>query len=136
MPPRRRARRPRSAAGDGVGRKLQQQLGRRLRQLRRLAGLTQEQVARRARVETKYYGSVERGERNISLATLERLARAYGREPFELLVPAGRAGQEGAGPVARRELERMLEQLDDERVQLLRGVMECVADYQPRSRRR
>jgi transcriptional regulator with XRE-family HTH domain len=109
-------------------------LGRRLRQLRSHADLTQEQAARRARVEPKYYGSVERGERNVSLDTLERLARAFGREPYELLVPVGKPAHVAPAIVSRRELEAMVRDLDDERLRLLQGVMECVAEYRPRGR--
>jgi transcriptional regulator with XRE-family HTH domain len=58
-------------------------VGARLRQLRKAAGLTQEQLGRRAGMDYKYLGSVERGERNITLDNLERITRALGVEPFE-----------------------------------------------------
>jgi transcriptional regulator with XRE-family HTH domain len=51
-------------------------LGRRIRELRLKAGLTQEQLAERADLHPTYLGGVERGERNLSLNNLDKLAGA------------------------------------------------------------
>lgn len=51
-------------------------LGWRIRELRLKAGLTQEQLAERADLHPTYLGGVERGERNLSLKNLDKLARA------------------------------------------------------------
>jgi len=48
-------------------------------------GLTQETLAGRANLHRTYVGSVERGERNISLVNVERLARALKLTVCELL---------------------------------------------------
>lgn len=62
------------------------QLIRRLKQLRKDAGLTQEQFAERAGMSYKYYQQVEAGrKRDLRLSTVERLARAHRLEPSELL---------------------------------------------------
>jgi transcriptional regulator with XRE-family HTH domain len=50
--------------------------GRRLRALRRKRGLSQEELAFRAGLHRTYVSSVERGERNVALINVERLARA------------------------------------------------------------
>lgn len=50
----------------------------RLRQLRKEAGLTQEQFAEKAGLSYKYYQQIEAGrKRDLRLSTLERLARAH-----------------------------------------------------------
>ena len=60
--------------------------GRRARQLRKAKGLTQEDMNRFG-FEYRYYQRIEYGERNISLKTLNKLARAFRVHPSELLRP-------------------------------------------------
>lgn len=50
--------------------------GIRVRELRTRAGLSQEALADRAGLHRTYIGSVERGERNITLANIHALAEA------------------------------------------------------------
>jgi transcriptional regulator with XRE-family HTH domain len=52
------------------------QVGRRIRELRMEAGLTQEELAERADLHPTYLGGVERGERNVSLNNLSKVAAA------------------------------------------------------------
>jgi len=59
--------------------------GRRLRELRVLKGLTQEQLASVSGLDRSYVGGVERGERNVSLLNLHRLAQALEVTLQELL---------------------------------------------------
>jgi transcriptional regulator with XRE-family HTH domain len=48
-------------------------------------GLSQEALAQRAELNRSYIGGVERGERNISLLNLLRIARALGVSPADLI---------------------------------------------------
>lgn len=63
--------------------------GRRLRMLREQAGFSQEALADRAAVHRTYVSSVERGQRNISLANIQALADALGVPVEQLFVDAG-----------------------------------------------
>lgn len=56
-----------------------------LRREREIRGLSQEKLAELANLHRTYVGSVERGERNISIDNMERLARALKLELAELL---------------------------------------------------
>jgi len=56
-----------------------------LRAAREACDLSQEALAHDAGLHRTYIGSVERGERNISIDNIERLARALGVEPADLM---------------------------------------------------
>lgn len=61
--------------------------GRRVQRLRHDLGLSQEELAHRCGLHRTYVGSVERGERNISLVNICRLAKSLGVVPAELFRP-------------------------------------------------
>ena len=65
-------------------------LGRAVRRLRKQAGYSQESFADECRLHRTYMGAVERGETNISLDNIERIARALRLTPGELLTEADR----------------------------------------------
>jgi transcriptional regulator with XRE-family HTH domain len=63
-----------------------------VRRLRLSAGLSQEALADRAGLHRTYISSIERGERNVSLANIFALAEALGVDPRDLLAPDKKAG--------------------------------------------
>ncbi len=64
---------------------LQQRLGDNLRRERTARGLSQEAFADILGVHRTYMGGLERGERNVTLQTIERLAERLGVDPASLL---------------------------------------------------
>jgi transcriptional regulator with XRE-family HTH domain len=76
---------------------LQRTLGQNVRRIRLDRGLSQEELADELGVHRTYMGGVERGERNLTLRSVERLARGLGVDPLLLL--AGEVG-EARGQVA------------------------------------
>jgi transcriptional regulator with XRE-family HTH domain len=64
---------------------LQIVVGRNIRRLRLERGLSQEELADEIGVHRTYMGGVERGERNLTLRSLERLAQRLGVSPLALL---------------------------------------------------
>jgi transcriptional regulator with XRE-family HTH domain len=58
--------------------------GANLRRLREQGGWSQEGFALHAGVHRTYVGGIERGERNVSLENIVRLARALKASPAEL----------------------------------------------------
>jgi transcriptional regulator with XRE-family HTH domain len=64
---------------------LQRALGRNLRAHRTELGLSQEEFAAVVAVHRTYMGAIERGERNLTLRSVERIAARLGVSPFDLL---------------------------------------------------
>lgn len=64
---------------------LQRTLGRNLRAYRESKGLSQEAFADVLGVHRTYMGGVERGERNLTLRSVERIAAKLDIEPLALL---------------------------------------------------
>ncbi|WOQ17587.1 helix-turn-helix transcriptional regulator [Raineyella sp. W15-4] len=67
---------------------LQRIVGQNLRSYRQARGLSQEAFADQLGVHRTYMGGLERGERNLTLQSLERLAEELGVDPRELLQDA------------------------------------------------
>lgn len=61
-----------------------------LRAARQALGISQERLADMAGLHRTYVGSVERGERNISIDNVERLAVALKKDIADLLLPVAR----------------------------------------------
>jgi transcriptional regulator with XRE-family HTH domain len=59
--------------------------GLRLREFRENAGLSQEKLAEMANLHRNYVGSLERGQSNVSLLAMVRLARSLKVKPYELI---------------------------------------------------
>lgn len=68
--------------------------GQRIRELRRSAGLSQEELADLCNLHRTYIGSVERGERNVTLSTIASIACALRVDPA-ILIPSVESCQSG-----------------------------------------
>ena len=65
-------------------REVKKRFGARLRQLRKAKKLSQEAVALGSGLDRSYVGRIERGQANLSLVNIERVAEALGAEAGEL----------------------------------------------------
>ena len=70
-------------------RTLPQLVGKRIRDLRQAAGISQEELAARATLHRNYVGSIERGERDVGLGALQRLASALKVSLADFFKPFG-----------------------------------------------
>lgn len=66
-------------------------LGRVIQRLRREKGLSQEKFAQYVGVHRTYMGAVERGEKNLSIKSAEKIARGLGVKLSFLIEEAERA---------------------------------------------
>ena len=119
---------------------LQRSLGRRIRELRSKHGWTQEQFAEFCGLHRTYLGHVERGEKNVSLSTVLRVANALGVRTSSLLGGSekGQATPDlkhlrppmtGASIRRHPEVHRLLEELQAQRKALreaLRELSNCL----------
>jgi len=65
-------------------------LARNLRALRLVRGWSQEKMAEECGLHRTYVGAIERGERNVTLETLNALALALGVSAAELIIDSQR----------------------------------------------
>ena len=98
--------------------------GRRLRSLREVRGLTQQQLGEAAEVSYKYVGAIERGEENPSLRVLVSLACALDVELRDLF----EFEHEERSPTAlKKQLNHLLKEADvanlQQAVKLLRALV-------------
>ncbi len=64
---------------------IQRSFGEAVRAIRTERAMSQEGLAARSGLHRTYIGGVERGERNVSLVNIDRIARALEVRPSELL---------------------------------------------------
>jgi transcriptional regulator with XRE-family HTH domain len=99
-----------------------ERLGRRLRHLRKMRGLTQEALGEQAGVAAKYLGSVERGRENPTVRLLARLADALDVDLCDLFEAP--ESEPGSPAVLRRRAGTLLREASGDElrraVQLLR----------------
>lgn len=67
---------------------LQQRIGESLRKHRETLGISQEAFAERVHMHRTYYSAIERGEKNLTLATLSRVCDGLGTPIWEVLKDA------------------------------------------------
>jgi transcriptional regulator with XRE-family HTH domain len=61
------------------------EVGRILRNFREQKGWSQEELGFRSGLHRNYIGGIERGERNVAILNLEKLGKALGVRPRDLL---------------------------------------------------
>ena len=72
-----------------AGNSVLKELGKAIREARGERRLSQEALAADAELDRSYLGGIERGEHNLTLINLHRIAAALGTKPSKLLQAAG-----------------------------------------------
>ena len=60
-------------------------LGKRIKEIRIKEGYSQEELASLSKLHRTYISDIERGERNVSVQNIEKIAKALKIDPSELL---------------------------------------------------
>ncbi|MDQ0659481.1 helix-turn-helix domain-containing protein [Paenibacillus sp. W2I17] len=95
---------------------LRQLIGTRIRAMRNAKGLTQQKLADIAGLDYRYIGALERGERNFSIDTLEKVLLALNVEISELMLSSGE-DHDGVRQKAIDDFLLVLSRLSDDKVQ-------------------
>src|SRR6266403_494493 len=105
-------------------------LGKRVRQLRNVRGMTRKIVARDADVSERHLAQLEAGEGNVSIVLLRRIAAALNVSLVELFSP------ETEEPAEKQMIQRFLERLPNHRAEEV--VLRLMRDFSPgeKARRR
>lgn len=74
-------------------RKYLKALGARVRELRKAAGYSQEDFALEVGLDRTYMGGVERGERNVAVLNLRKIAAGLGISVGDLFVPPAKTSK-------------------------------------------
>src|SRR5438046_72777 len=98
-------------------------LGKRVRQLRSLRGMTRKTVAREADVSERHLAQLEAGEGNVSIVLLRRIASALNVSLVELFAP------EVEEPGEKHLIQRFLERLPNHRLEDV--VFRLMLDFGP-----
>ena len=98
-------------------------LGKRVRQLRNLRGMTRKMVARAADVSERHLAQLEAGEGNVSIVLLRRIAGALDVSLVEFFAP------EVEEPAEKQMIQRFLERLPNHRLEDV--VFRLMRDFSP-----
>lgn len=64
---------------------IQVKLGLKIKKIRKGKGLSQEQLATKSKLHRTYISDIERGDRNVSIKNIEKIAKALGVTISDLL---------------------------------------------------
>ncbi|QYK70172.1 MULTISPECIES: helix-turn-helix domain-containing protein [Paenibacillus] len=108
--------------------KLRNSVGERIRTIRKAKGLTQQQLAELSGLDDSYIGSVERGERNFSIDTLEKVLTALNVSISELMFSKEHmTTDETIRQEAVDEFVALTSRLNEEQIGILRRVSKEVS---------
>jgi len=111
------------------------QLGEKIRRLRKQMGLTQEELGERANIHYSYVGQVERGDKMPSLKTLKKLATAL-NTPVQYLLeePSTYGTSENILPEAVAEFRQLIAGRSQEEVRFCLGLLREILQFLDRQK--
>ena len=100
-------------------------LGKRVRELRKKRGLTQEQLAEKANVDVKFLGNIERGTENPTVGTLQKLAGALAVKAHQILSFEHEIQGER---LLRRRITQILDKCDEKELHTIFKLVSAIKD--------
>ena len=99
------------------------QLGKRVKILRELRNLTQEQLAEKSGTSSQYISALERGQKNATVEMLEKIATALGVQPVILFSFDSELDQP-----SKQTVKQLLDQLDGRQLQKALKIISTLLD--------
>ncbi len=100
-------------------------LGKRVRELRKKRGLTQERLAEKANVDVKFLGNIERGKENPTVGTLEKIAGALSVRLHQIL---NYEHQLQGQRLLRRRITQILDKCDEKELRTILKLVSAIKD--------
>lgn len=108
---------------------LRNSVGERIRAIRKAKGLTQQQLAELSGLDDAYIGSVERGERNFSIDTLEKIISGLSISPYDLFYNQDKNNDEYSEKYnSIEEYSIILSSLSPKQVQAIRKIVRALKE--------
>lgn len=106
----------------------QMDVGARIRYFRHLRGLSQEQLALQAGLNTAFLGHLERGLKSPTITTLEKLVRAL-NITFEELFAEKASHADPARDAAMERLQLLVRDLPTSQIDKLSSIIQSILDF-------
>jgi transcriptional regulator with XRE-family HTH domain len=107
--------------------------GKKVRDLRISQGLTQEELGEKAGLHYKYIGAIERGERNLSLESIEKIAKGLGIGIGELFSFTSQKKSVGEIGLMKKEIMKLFKNKDLRTLRfvsrILKEVIQWIEEY-------
>lgn len=97
-------------------------IGKRIQELRKRQGLSQEQVAEKAEISSNYLSRIECGKENPTLDMLIKLAQALKVEMREMFILGHVSGLEDT----KKRIEKFIRTADENSVRLAAKIIEAI----------
>jgi len=105
-------------------------IGKKISSLRKGRGMTQEELGDKAGLHWTYIGGVERGEKNLTIKSLEKIARALNVSLKDLLSPVKLTSPKTEKEKLLGEITRILKRQKEKDLQLILKVIKDVLNWQ------
>jgi transcriptional regulator with XRE-family HTH domain len=106
---------------------LQQRLGERIRKLRKARGWSQQQLAEHSDLDAKFVGGIERGERNITTETIEKISAGLALDAWRLFFFS--EPEMTADSLTAEKIRDLIEATTDDRRELIWRLVGQVATW-------
>ena len=105
-------------------------IGRRIREERTLRGLSIEKLAEMAEVTLSFLGLIERGERKLSVHTLDKITKALQTQPNELM----QGQNKKSAPKWERKISFLFNSLPENAKESIFKILSCLVNNLPKTK--